>query len=37
MTSESLGFSKKSSDVQRCYVFVEGRTAVMMLPRKCLN
>ena len=36
-TSENQEFSKESSDVQRCYVSVARRTAVMMLSRTCFN
>ena len=33
MTRTKLGFSKKNSDVQVCYIFATRRTDVMMLPR----
>ena len=37
MTSKNLGFSKKNSDVRRCYASGVRPTAVMMLPRPNLN
>ena len=49
MTRKSLDLSKRSSDAERCYVYVARRTAAMMLPKisstpigkasknKCLN
>ena len=37
MTIESLVFSKKSSDILRCFVYVAIHTVALMLPGPSLN